>query len=194
VITLVNASSAAAPVTVNLRNEDGSAMSLPVTTTNQGGTQTSTTSSVTVTINPNATLLITIGQLPSTVVGWADVLSSGPLGGFAIFRQTPQNGSPSEGTVPLQTTFPSTIALPYDDTSGFVIGVALADLSTSTANVTATIWDDSGNHYSYQAAADQMHVSLSTRFEIMSVAATAILNQAHCARQRVHTGPPSVSK
>ena len=151
VITLVNNSSAALPVTVALHNEDGIAMSLPVTTTLEGTSQTNTTSSVTATINPKATLLISTGDgIASTSVGWADVLSSGSLGGFAIFRQTPQNGSPSEGTVPLQTQFPSTITLPYDDTAGFVMGVALANLSTTTANVTATVWDDSGNQICIQ--------------------------------------------
>lgn len=149
-MTLVNNSSSPVPVTINLHNDDGSAMSLPLTSTNQGATQTTTASSVTATINPNASLLITTGTLASTVVGWADVSSSGSVGGFAVFRSTPQNGSPSEGTVPLQTTFPSMITLAYDDTAGFVMGVALANLSTSAANVTATIWDDSGNQHGIQ--------------------------------------------
>src|ERR1035441_8383631 len=99
VITLINTSSSAVPVTVVLHGDDGSALSLPVTTTQQGASQTTTTASVSATINPNATVLITTGQLPSTAVGWADVSSTGSIGGFAIFRQTPQTGSPSEGTV-----------------------------------------------------------------------------------------------
>lgn len=146
VITLVNNSSTALPVTVVLYNQDGSAMNLPITTTQQGASNTTTTSSVNATINPMATLLISTGDgISSTSVGWADVLSSGSIGGYAIFRWTPLSGSPSEGTVPLQTQFPSTITLPYDDTAGFVMGVALANLSTISANIKATIWDDSGN-------------------------------------------------
>jgi hypothetical protein len=106
---------------------------------------------VNATINPNATLLISVGgQAGTTVVGWADVLSSGSLGGYAIFRQTPNSGSPSEGTVPLQNQFPSMITLPYDNTAGFVMGAALANLSTSSASVTATMWDDSGNQLGAQ--------------------------------------------
>src|ERR1035441_6417892 len=81
VITLVNTSSAAVPVTVALHNDDGSVLTLPVTTTQQGNSQTTTTASVSATINPNATLLMSTGQLASTVVGWADVLSTGSLGG-----------------------------------------------------------------------------------------------------------------
>lgn len=150
VITLVNTSSAALAVSVVLHNDDGSALTLPVTITQQGASQPTTTASVSATINPNATLLISTGQLASTVVGWADVLSSGSLGGDAIFRSTPQTGSPSEGTVPLQSQYPSMVMLPYDNTSGFVMGVALANLSSSLASVTVTMWDDIGNQLGTQ--------------------------------------------
>src|ERR1017187_1527331 len=46
VITLVNTSSAAVPVTVALHNDDGSVLTLPVTTTQRGNSQTTTTASV----------------------------------------------------------------------------------------------------------------------------------------------------
>jgi hypothetical protein len=121
----------------------------------QGVTQTAATASVNAVINPNATLTISTGdQIAATFAGWADVQSSGSLGGYAIFRSTPKAGSPSEGTVPLQTVplqtalqnqVPSTITLPYDNTGGFVMGVAMANLSTASAAITATMWDDSGN-------------------------------------------------
>lgn len=124
VMTLINNSSAAVPVTVTLHDDNGNTLSLAVTVTNQGATQTTTTSPINATINPKAMLLVSTGDgIPSTSVGWADILSSGTLGGFAIFRQTPQNGAPSEGPVPLQSHSPTTITLPYDDTAGFVMGV-----------------------------------------------------------------------
>jgi hypothetical protein len=138
-------------VAVGLHNGDGSALSLPVTTTLEGIPQTTTTSSITATINPKATVLISTGDgIATTSVGWADVSSTGSVGGFAIFRSTPQTGSPSEGTVLLQTASPTTITLPYDDAAGFTMGVALANLSTTTATVTATVWDDSGNQLGTQ--------------------------------------------
>jgi len=149
-ITLVNTSTTAVPVTVGFHGDDGSPLILPFTTTQQGTTQTLSSASVSGTISPNATLLITTGALASTVVGWAEIDSASLLGGYAIFRQTPQTGSPSEGTVPLQTQFPSTTALSFDNTAGFVMGVALANLSASSANVTASVWDDSGNQIGTQ--------------------------------------------
>jgi hypothetical protein len=152
VITLINSSSSAVAVTLALHGDDGSALTLPVATTQQGVTQKATTGSVTTVMNPNTTLLVSTGdQIASTFVGWADVLSSGPVGGFAIFRSTPVSGSPSEGTVPLQTQFISSMILPYDNTAGFVMGVAVTNLSVSSANITATVWDDSGVQLGSQA-------------------------------------------
>jgi hypothetical protein len=152
VITLVNTSASPVAVSVVLHGDDGSVLtSLSVTTTQQGVTQAATAGSVNAVLNPNTTFLISAGDpTAQTVVGWADVLSSGPVGGFAIFRLTPDSGSPSEGTVPLQTQTPSAIVLPYDDTAGFVMGVALANLSTSSASITATVWDDSGTNLGSQ--------------------------------------------
>jgi hypothetical protein len=124
---------------------------LPATITQQGVTQTSANPSVNAIVNPNATLLISTGdQIDSTFVGWADVQSSGSLGGYAVFRSPPEAGAPSEGTAPLQTQFLSTITLPYDNTGGFTMGVAIANLSTTSADITATIWDDSGNRLGTQ--------------------------------------------
>jgi hypothetical protein len=145
VITLTNTSPTAFPVSVAFHAEDGSALTLPITITNQGVAQPMSTASASATINPNASLIITTGQLPSTVVGWADISSSGPVNGFAIFRTSSSNSPVSEGTVLLQTQIAATITLPYDNSVGFVMGVALANVSQAPANINATIWDDSGN-------------------------------------------------
>lgn len=145
VISLNNTS--ASLVTVNLvyHADDGSALSLPVTVTQQGNPQSGTASSATGVINSNATLLISLeDQSPQALAGWVDVLSTGPIGGFAIFRFTDSSGRVSEGTVPLQTQFPSRIVAPYDNTAGFASGLAIANLSNTAITVSATISDQNG--------------------------------------------------
>ncbi len=146
-INLINTSSTPVSATVNLYTDNGSAWSLPLATTVQGNTQTATESSVNLTINPNGSALIATVPNPSasSVWGWADVLASGPINGFAILRSTPVNDKPSEATVPLQNSFPQSVTVPYDNTGGYVMGVALVNLGTGSANVQATAWDDSGN-------------------------------------------------
>jgi hypothetical protein len=146
VVTLVNTSASQVQLQVNFYADDGIPLNLAITTTLQGGTQTYTTEQVSESLNPNTTLQISMGgQAGSTAVGWAGVYSTGPVAGYAIFRQTPQTGSPSEGTVPLQTQSPYSILLPYDNTAGFVMGVALANLSPTPQTVTVAITDNSGN-------------------------------------------------
>jgi hypothetical protein len=171
VMTLVNTSGAPIETLINLFSDDGSPLNLMVTTTLGAVTQTFTAQQITENLNPNTTLQITVGgQAGSTVVGWAQVYSTGPLNGYAIFRQTPQSGSPSEGTVPLQTQAPYSILLPYDNTAGFIMGVALANLSPIAQNITVLITDNNGVQISTQtlSIAANGHTSfvLPTQFPI----------------------------
>ena len=134
-------------MTVQLRGDDGSALSLPVTFTQASGTQTTTASSLSATTNPNGTLLLSTGDgILSTAVGWANLLSTGSITGFAIFRFIGPSGV-SEGTVPLQSTQVSysKITVPYDNTANFQTGVALANLSSPPVTVTATTWHQGGS-------------------------------------------------
>jgi hypothetical protein len=152
-ITLVNSSTLPVPVRVNFRGDDGSALSLPLQVVQRGAVQAVTTATFDGVLDPNTTLLVNTSGLQSTVVGWGEVLSPGPIGGFAIFRTTLSSGASSEGTSPLQTQLPSTIVLPYDNTSGFVMGFAFVNVSMVTANITATIWDDNGTQLGSQPIA-----------------------------------------
>jgi hypothetical protein len=126
-------------------------MSLPLAVTQQGAQQSVTASSVDAVIHPNATLLISMGPgLASTLTGWAEVLSAGPVCGYAIFRSDSPGGAASEGTAPLQTQFPAAIMLSYNNTGGFAMGVAIANLSSSPAAITATLFDENGNQLGVQ--------------------------------------------
>jgi hypothetical protein len=157
---LTNVSNSPVAVNLMLHADDGTALSVPMTVTLQGTSQQLSTSLVTSVLNANTTMVIDSGaQVASTVTGWIDVLSSGPqnsLAGFAIFH-TLANGQTSEGTSPLQTQFGSKMVVPFDNTGGFVTGVAVANLSTTAATITATVLDLNGNQigtYSLQLPAN----------------------------------------
>jgi hypothetical protein len=143
---------------LNFYDDNGNALSMPLTMTLQGRSQTTTTAVVSIDPTLNATTLISIGDhIASTVVGWAEV-SGDTVDGFAIFRYTPQSGPASEGTVPLQKVLgtastvspPSSVRLPYDNTAGSVMGVALANSSTFSTTITATIFDENGTQLGTQ--------------------------------------------
>jgi virginiamycin B lyase len=162
-ISIINTSPAPVSVTVDLRTGEGKPLVLPVTTSVQGITQNLTTGSLSRVLAPNSTLRISAGEQSASLnVGWVDVASSAPVGGFAIFRQTGSNGVVSEGTVPLQTQFQSKMVLPFDNTGGFVTGVALTNLAPATATINATILDQNGAQLGVQSivVAGSGHTSL----------------------------------
>ena len=152
-----------APVAINLliRDDNGNNLNLPFTVTQQGTAQQLNNNSFTGVLNANTEIIIDSGaQIANLVTGWVDVLSSGApnaLAGFAIFRTPESTGVTAEGTTPLQTVFESKIDVPYDDTSGYDTAVAIANLASTAATVTATVFDTSGNQlgtYSIQLAAN----------------------------------------
>ena len=61
-----------------------------------------------------------------TVVGSAQLTTTGNISGFEIFRWTTFG---QEASVPLETRTPNSFVLVFDDTNGLTTGVALANLS-----------------------------------------------------------------
>jgi hypothetical protein len=143
---LVNTSTSAVPITVKFWSNTGTALSLPLSVTQAGATHVSTTSNVSGTVARNATLLIESDSGASEgSVGWAEVISSGPITGYGVFHFTSSGGIESEGTVPMEATFAPSFILPYDGTDGFVTGVALTNLVAAQAtSVSTTVWDMDG--------------------------------------------------
>jgi len=144
-LSLVNAGTAGARVQVQFRGQTGEPLALPVTVTQAGTGVTQVLDLVEVTVPANGTVVIdTIDTSAATTVGWAEVRSSSPVSGFAIFRQTSGDGRVSEGTSPVEERAPQQVLAPYDNTGGFVTGVAVVNLSAAEATVTVVQRGDSG--------------------------------------------------
>ncbi len=96
-------------------------------------------------IAPGASYTVqTTGSDPNTVSGWAEVVSSTPIGGFAIFRQR-IGSSDQEAAVPINLNGSQQLLLPYDNGQGFTTSLALVNLSaTEPAPVTATFRGSNG--------------------------------------------------
>ena len=80
------------------------------------------------TLNGGASLIIeTTGpDAQATQVGWAQLLSTGSVGGFATFTV---NASHQEAVVPLEIRNASSYRLAFDNTGGLLTGLAIANLS-----------------------------------------------------------------
>src|SRR5262249_33505736 len=145
-LTLVNLSAAPVSLSVALRADDGAAMSQFAVVTNQGISRAVLASSVSQGLAPNASLRMSVGDPTGpNQVGWAGVVSSAPLGGYAVFRAESGSGPPNEASVPLVKQLAPAITFPYDNTAGYVTSVGLANPGAAAATVTAIAWDGSGN-------------------------------------------------
>ena len=140
IIWLINRTSASVQTTLAFHGDNGSPLVVPLNVAQPGVTQETDVATLNEVIAPNTTLVVTTETLTANYAGWCDVLSNGVLSGFAVFS----NGS-AEAAVPLQSQIGNSISLPFDNTNGASTGVALANLASAQANITATVWDQNGN-------------------------------------------------
>lgn len=138
--TLVNTGTTRASLTLHFYDEKtGTPLPLPLVFP-QGGTP-QTTDTVTQTLAPGATLLIQTQGSSAAVTCSAQLTTTGNVGGFAIFQI---QASGQEAVVPLETRNSTAFVLAYDNTNGLATGVALANLTATTANVNVVVRDDTG--------------------------------------------------
>jgi hypothetical protein len=87
----------------------------------------------------------TPGTAAALTQGWAEAASGGRIGVLTIFRQIVPGRPDSEGTV-TGVVSGSRVFLPFDDTNGYVTGVAIANTNpTQTLFVTLTFVQENGS-------------------------------------------------
>jgi hypothetical protein len=154
-IYLNNTSGTEAAAQVLFRDSNANPIAVPVSASQAGFPALASTSQVlNFVMPPNSTVTIqnTNTSSANLIQGWADVLTSGGVGAFAVFKQTfPPgaigtfpNGGFTEGVASQQGSFSSTLSLPYDNTNGQITAVAVASISNLPPNVSATIYDANG--------------------------------------------------
>jgi uncharacterized protein (TIGR03118 family) len=142
IMTLINLSAGTVNAQVNFYADNGNPLTLPLVFPEFGSTAAG--ASVNVTLTPNDSIVIESDGLAAMSVGWADVQATGALSGYLTFALSGPGGSDSEGTVSLDTRLLPSLLLPYDNTTGFQTGVALANQSASAQTVTVTLIDQNG--------------------------------------------------
>ena len=142
-LTLVNLGTAQGEARLNFYSNDGSAPQLPFTFPQQSSPGPAVGSTVDQSIAAGATLVIdTTGPASQTVAtGWSQLLTSGNIGGFAIFDYTPTG---QQAVVPVETRNAASYLLAFDDTGALATGLAIANPATSPATIGVVIRDDTG--------------------------------------------------
>lgn len=144
-ITLVNTGSTVAQTRLNFFDDNGSPLTLPLTFP-----QTPATSgpllaaTLDQTLNPGAILVIqSTGSGTVPIVGWAQLLTNGSVGGLAIFGSNTGTTDQQVG-INFENRNAASYIFPFDNTGTFVTAVALANTSTQGGNIGITIRDGTG--------------------------------------------------
>jgi Viral BACON domain len=145
IFTLVNNGTVTSQARLNFFDDNGNPLALPLTFPQASPFPQAPASFIDRTLSPGATLIIesTGPDNQVTQTGWAQLVTTGAINGFAVFRQTVPSGQ-HEAVVPLETRNAASFVLSFDNTSGFVTGVAMANTATQSAFVQVTIRDDNG--------------------------------------------------
>jgi hypothetical protein len=112
--------------------DDGNDMFLPIFSDDLQG---DLISGVSLTIGAGGTVFFeTAGDSPTLSQGWALLVkdnSADAIGGMAVFRQRRPGYSDSEAVVPVVNQFDGHFVLIFDNTNGFVTGMAIANPTSS---------------------------------------------------------------
>ena len=148
-ITLVNTGSSQAQARLSFFDDNGNPLALQLSFPSSSGGAIPQVlllaSTLDRTLNPGAELVIqtTGANSAPTLVGWAQLLTNGAIGGFAVFSQAIGSAN-QEAEVPLENRNAGGYVVPFDDTNGGATGIALANVSAQAANTAITIRDATG--------------------------------------------------
>ena len=143
-LRLFNASASEVGVTVRFRADDGAPLRLPLLVDPGGQERERDANEVISMVAPCSALHIETGeQYGVERAGWAEVACTGPLAGYAAYDSPSARAVTAELVSVLEPSF----LLPFDNTEGCRVGVALVNPGkpegeSDAASIVATIWDD----------------------------------------------------
>jgi hypothetical protein len=132
-VILVNTDKQAAGFQMKFWDKSGTALVLPL------GSDGNVTQ-VSDTIQAGSSRIIQTDGSGGLIEGWAELAAPQSVGGTSIFTYN----ATSEAGVPLYSAGGTQLYVPFDNTSRFATGLALANPGTQTASVQATFVDESG--------------------------------------------------
>lgn len=138
-ITLVNLDTQPASFTIFLFADNGASMTLPVVD-ESGQSSFGDTIEGTIPVG-GSTVYATEGASAALAQGWAAVLSDQRIAGQGTFRRLMPGLPDTEAVVPLTSLFDLRQMLPFDNTGGFGMGIALANPGESDITVTLSFRD-----------------------------------------------------
>jgi hypothetical protein len=143
-IVLVNLDTQVANFQLLVINDNSSIISVPVTA-DGGASFAGSPPMLSGTIPVGGSFTISsAGTAAQLTQGWALLDSAQRVAGQAVFRRASPGLPDIEAVVPFSSIFDVRQVLPFDNTAGFVQGVALTNPATSSVTVTLTFRSTSG--------------------------------------------------
>ena len=141
--TVMNTGSTTVATKINFYGDNGAGASLPVAGLG-GGVQRAASIDASIPAG-GMVVLQSEGEISGTALsGWAELLSSGPVTGFSVFRYRYPGPRDEEALVPLEARDTSVVLIPFDNSGGFATGIAVTNPTAATQIVTATVTDEAG--------------------------------------------------
>jgi hypothetical protein len=141
--TLVNLGSTKATAHLSFFDDAGNPLPLPLSETQSGSASSRPASTFDQSMAPNSMVVLATAADPKDpqVTGWADLQTDGGVTGFASFQYLLVAGGQQEAVVPLETRNAASYALPFDNTAGYVNGVAIANIGNAPVDVAVAVHD-----------------------------------------------------
>jgi hypothetical protein len=140
--TFVNKGTSAATAQNNLFAPNGGPLSVLINLPQSGGSTTASTITQAMASNASFIMQATGPAGVPYLEGSAQLSATGNVDGFAIFHFDPNQ---QEAVVPMETRTASSYLLAFDNTNGVLTGVAIANVSSTSASIPVIIRDDQGN-------------------------------------------------
>lgn len=134
-IYFTNTNNAPVSFPVNFVADDGTPLAINAV----GGASTA------VSVGARGSALVEIPNAGALQDGYISFSLPGGVTGYGIFRSSAAGRNDQEAVVPLSGVTATTSSLIYDDTN-YITGVAVVNLSSSSAIITATAHDSQGNN------------------------------------------------
>jgi hypothetical protein len=141
--TLLNLASTDQQASLKFWDSDGAPLSVPLAFSPEVGLPPASGVSAEVRLAANGMAVVELDSASADVTtGWAKMLAPAGIVGSATFRYRTAEGQEPEAVVPMETRKPYAFVLPYDNTAGYTVGVAVANDSDQPAAGIAIILRD----------------------------------------------------
>lgn len=144
-MTLVNLGSTPAQARLRVYSTQGQPLVLPWTSTLLPDAPPVVDSVLEKTMEPGEAWLLetTAPEWEPIKTGWVKLETTASVNSFAVFRQT-IGSRVQEAVVPLEKSTGKASALVFDNSNGYITGIALANRDSSPSEVAVTVRDDRG--------------------------------------------------